>query len=365
MEKILVVDDEVNVRRVLASFLAKRGYEVLTASGGEEGVLKARQRPLDLVLTDLSMPEIGGLEVVSVAKSIEPKPEVIVMTGHASVENAVQSMKLGACDFISKPFDLEDLDRLLSQVLEKRRQAGARSEWRETDTLKTQFLATVSHELRTPLTSIIGYATLMLDEILGEVSGEQRDALKRIGVKSDQLLTLVNNMLDLSSLNTRQLAVIADEFDLRDLLAEVAGALQGRAAQKGLILTWEAPEGVLLNTDKGKLKKALGHLLENALKFTPKGSISLSAEVLEDGLRIVVRDTGIGIAPKEIPFLFADFRQLDGSMTRAYGGMGIGLSIAKKLLELLGGRVQVESEPGRGSAFSVCLPFGGNGGAEG
>lgn len=365
MEKILVVDDETNVRRVLASFLAKRGYEVLTASGGEEGILKARQRPLDLVLTDLSMPEIGGLEVVSVAKSIEPKPEVIVMTGHASVENAVQSMKLGACDFISKPFDLEDLDRLLSQVLEKRRQAGGQSEWRETDTLKMQFLATVSHELRTPLTSVIGYATLMLDEILGEISQEQRDALKRIGVKSDQLLALVNNMLDLSSLNTGQLAVISEEFDLGDLLGEVAGALQGRAAQKGLALTWEAPEGVLLKTDKGKLKKALGHLVENALKFTPQGSVSLAAEASEEGLRIVVRDTGIGIGPEQVPLLFADFRQLDGSMTRAYGGMGIGLSIAKKLLALLGGAIQVESDPGRGSAFTVSLPFGRDGGTEG
>lgn len=359
MKTILVVDDEITVRRALERFLAPKGYQVITASDGEEAISKLQDHPVDLVLTDLGMPGLGGLEVLAAAKAVDPRPEVIVMTGQGSIDTAVDSMKNGAYDYVCKPFQLKEIDRLVADAMIRRFRNSREDKIQELHQIKSEFLAIVSHELRTPLASIIGYTSILLEQILGTLSEEQLAALKRVGLKSNELLGLINDMLELSALSTGPVQTEKGVCDLRHLVMEAAAAVEPRAQEAGLSLAWEAPEGVRFVTDGARAKKILVNLAENAVKFTPRGGVSIKAAALADkGLvEILVQDTGIGIKPEDLPVIFQDFKQLEPAMTREHGGAGIGLALAKKLAELLGGSIRVMSAPGQGSTFILTLPL--------
>lgn len=227
--------------------------------------------------------------------------------------------------------------------------------------LKSQFLATVTHELRTPLHSIISYGALILEGFLdGELTCEQEEHIQFMVNRAEDLSRLVDDMLDLSKIEADRLEVRPEPMRLAKSLQEVVDQLKPMAHNKGLDLVLEIDENLpLALADGQRIRQVVLNLVSNALKFTEKGGVTLRCGVLEryDMLRISVHDTGIGISPAALDYIFEAFRQADGSTTRRFGGTGLGLTIARKLVELQGGEVAVESIVGRGSTFSFTLPI--------
>jgi len=233
----------------------------------------------------------------------------------------------------------------------------AREQAESANRLKSDFLSVVSHELRTPLISIIGYNDLLLDGVAGGLAEEQIDALRRIDKNSKNLLELINSMIDLSRLEADQLSVESKETRISDLIEEVKSENSSLFEKPGVGFVWKVqPNLPLLHTDPVKLKVILKNLIGNAVKFTEKGSITIDVHSHNDGIEFSVSDTGIGIPPEMLPIIFEPFRQLESPITRTHGGVGLGLYMTRRLLEMLGGEITVKSEPGLGSTFCVYMP---------
>ena len=230
----------------------------------------------------------------------------------------------------------------------------AREQAESADRLKTDILSIMSHELRTPLISIIGYNDLLLDGVAGPMKEEQIDALKKIDRNSKRLLELINAMLEVSSLEAK--AAEMKEVNLDMLLAELREETRELQDNSGLNFIWKIEPSLHLRTDPAKLKVIIKNMISNAAKFTERGSVTIEAHKSNDGIEFVVMDTGVGISQENLPVIFEAFRQVENPLTRQHGGAGLGLYIVKKLLELLDGKITVESTVGRGSIFRVWIP---------
>jgi PAS domain S-box-containing protein len=246
---------------------------------------------------------------------------------------------------------------------EKRHQAEA------ADRIKSAFLATMSHELRTPLNSIIGFTSIILQELPGPLNAEQRKQLEMVRGSARHLLALVNDVLDISKIEAGQLEVVSRPFDVRSSIEKVVATMRPTAAQKNLELRVElAPEIGMLSNDERRLEQILLNLLSNAIKFTDKGHVALRVETAREhqfkgsitSERVVcflVSDTGIGIEPEDLNSLFQPFRQIDTGLARVHEGTGLGLAICHRLAILMGGEVHAESTWGVGSTFCLTLPL--------
>lgn len=225
--------------------------------------------------------------------------------------------------------------------------------------VKAEFLATMTHELRTPINIVIGNLDLMLGGYLGELSDRQRESLKTALRNSGEALNLIGSLLDLSRIEAGQFVIRVEEFRLEDIWTELELLFRIGLSGKEVELTWEVKAPIPpLKTDKIKVKEIISNIVFNAVKFTDRGRIQVVVSPLGGGdeVEMVVEDTGIGIPKDFLPFIFEPFRQAEESITRSHGGVGLGLSIAKRLLNLLHGRVEVESEVGKGSTFRIVIP---------
>jgi PAS domain S-box-containing protein len=223
--------------------------------------------------------------------------------------------------------------------------------------LKSDFLASMSHELRTPLNAVIGYSALLLDGIAGEMNETQRSYIDRSRGAAAHLLSLINDILDLARIESGKMPLNIESVTLRDIVVEVSAQVEPMVAARKLEFTRQIDDQCpTFETDKTKVKQILLNLLSNAVKFTNRGSVSLTASCSADRVTLVVADTGVGIKPEEMETIWEDFRQLDQSRTRSHGGTGLGLSITRRLVQQLGGEVQVTSVFGEGTRFAVTLP---------
>ena len=222
---------------------------------------------------------------------------------------------------------------------------------------KSNFLTTISHELRTPLTALTGYEELMADGILGPLTDEQRAAVERMRWSTQLLTAIIEEILTFSRLEAGEVTIDPQETTAGEILQSVAAVLEPLANARDLALGISLPPGGLeLRTDANIVRRILVNIGANAVKFTNSGLVELSASADEAAVRFAVRDTGIGIAPADLGRLFQPFAQLEGGLTRRYGGTGLGLYTAQRLARLLGGRIDVESAPGQGSTFTVTVP---------
>ena len=225
--------------------------------------------------------------------------------------------------------------------------------------LKSQFLANMSHEFRTPLNAMLGYTSMLLQGVAGPLEAAARRQLGRIESNGRHLLTIINEILDISRIEAGRMPLQISTFRIPDLVAEVKSELEPIILRSRLAVTLDVPKDLRpLSTDRQKVKQILLNLLSNALKFTHEGSVTISArrDSVERTVTLSVVDTGIGIAAADQQKIFEDFRQLDNSPTRAYGGTGLGLSICSRLAQMLGGRIAVQSHVGKGSTFTLTLP---------
>lgn len=229
---------------------------------------------------------------------------------------------------------------------------------RELDQLKSMFIASMSHELRTPLNSIIGFTGITLQGLSGELNDTQRDQLQRVEKAGKHLLSLINDVIDISKVEAGRIDVFPTEFSLQDVIDEAAGDIQPLAAKKQLSLKVDVPEGdITLFSDRQRLLQCILNLLGNAVKFTEKGGISLSVREAGEAIDIAVADTGIGIAKADLPRLFEAFERLESHLRIKAGGTGLGLYLTRRICTtLLHGKISVRSAPGRGSVFTLRIP---------
>jgi signal transduction histidine kinase len=237
------------------------------------------------------------------------------------------------------------------------------------DRIKSAFLATMSHELRTPLNSIIGFTGIVLQGLAGPLTAEQSKQLGMVRDSARHLLALINDVLDISKIEAGELPVACEPFDLARSIEKVAGIVRPMADKKGLALLVEvAPALGSMVSDARRVEQVLLNLLGNAVKFSEQGAITLRAEAVSGfkldaqhepvpAVRLSVADTGIGIKPEDMAVLFTPFRQIDSALSRKHEGTGLGLAICRRLTELMGGTIEVHSQWGQGSVFTVTLPL--------
>mgnify|MGYP003333122088 FL=1 len=242
--------------------------------------------------------------------------------------------------------------RLFTEIQEKSRQLEVASQH------KSQFLANMSHELRTPLNAILGYTEMMVDGLYGDLPEKAQTTLERVQSNGKHLLGLINDVLDLSKIEAGQLVLAAEDYSVADMVSTVMAATESLAKTKNLALEANVAAGLPRGVaDSRRLAQVLLNLVGNAIKFTDEGKVEIRAVRADDNFEISVVDTGPGIAPADQAKIFEEFQQVDNTSTRKKGGTGLGLSISRKIVELHGGRITVESEVGKGSTFKVTLPI--------
>jgi len=475
--KILVIDDEKRIRQGCSKILTKERCLVDTAENGETGLKMIAGKYYDIILTDLMMPGIGGMEVVAKVREQHLDTVVIVITGYATVEHSIEAMKKGAFDFIPKPFTPDQLRVVVSKAVrmtrtlqdiatEKTRlktlvnflaggvlvtdkskniilynpvllrmlgyegealddqplsalttdetltgiidgilglnpgefkvlsaeikphgkgeeqsdQLYLRAQavpfqnrsgeilgsvtiiddithLKKLDEMKSAFVSMVSHEIRSPLSTILSQIKILLDGLAGELGAKQADILGKMSRKVEGLVTLSNELLDLSRIEAGLIVQDKQKVQLMDTLESLVGFMQARAKEKNISLSLKKANLPLINADEKSLEEVFGNLITNAIIYTPEGGkVNVAGEVKGDFVDVRVSDTGYGIAPDEIPLIFERFYRAKTDKTRNIIGTGLGLPIVKSIVEAHNGAVKVESNEGAGSTFSVRLP---------
>ncbi|MCK4892820.1 MAG: response regulator [Calditrichia bacterium] len=370
--KILVVEDEEIIRMMFKQSFSNWGFKVDTAENGKEAFDKCQNGLYDIVVTDLNMPVMDGMELLKKLKSKVPHQEVIVVTGYATIESAIEAMKLGAYDFILKPVNFDHVQFTINKLFTKIRAEAENEELREINTqlmelheMKDKFLYITNHEIRTPLTIIKGYIDV-LRGLISNPGGEVTETLTILEDTTTELNELVDRMHLLKSLELGEIERDNDSLDLKEILSKVYRELGSLFKIRNIDLKVMVDKKPLFVTgDYRQVRLLMRELFHNALKFTPdKGSVVVKLEFKNDQIHYSVKDTGVGIPYEKQKLIFDRFYEIQDVVNHRSskkdflgGGLGIGLSMVKEIVEGMKGKVELISEPGEGSEFKIVLPF--------
>lgn len=378
MARILHIEDDPKNRLLVRKLLAAVGHEVIDAETGLEGIRLAAEQPPDLVLVDLYIPGLDGYEVTLRLRGMPALAGVPIVAITAEGDREI-SLAVGADGFLEKPIDAtrfaKQIDRFLrghrdrgtTRASQQLRIAGQRiverlerkvvelseanAQLEEMMRLRREFLRNLSHELATPMTPVVGYLRLLLGEELGPLNDVQRKSLVAVSDSTERLRGLIDTLLDVSSLETGRMHFYHRSYDFGRVAARALEQARQRFLDRKLELHIEpAPAGLLAKGDPDKLRRAMVHVLDNAAKFSSEGaSVAVGIDRVgsgdEAGFELRVADDGPGIGADQIGKVFDAFYQVDGSVTRRHGGVGLGLAFAARVAEALGGGVQIHSPP--------------------
>jgi signal transduction histidine kinase len=367
---VLIADDEPKIRQLLGQILTARNCSVRLAVDGLDALSQFKDSPADVVITDIKMPRLSGLELLRELKHLDPLINVVVITAFPSIEGAVDAMKLGACDFVTKPFDVVQVQAILyrcQQRISLSRQLRTTGEGlvkleelnrrlAELNDLKSQFLAALSHEINTPLCLMSEWIYLLADGTLGQLTDEQDRALDVLIGAYERLHRLLQQLIDL--MHGHEIVLARHPITAQELVQQASVALVPRANARSITLAVHVPEEpVQLEVDRGRCIAALEYLIDNAIKFNREGGkVDVTLSPAPTGAAIRVTDTGIGIPPEEQEKVFAPFYQVDRRLNRAYEGAGIGLTLARRYVEIHGGSLDLASTVDAGTTITITLP---------
>ena len=384
IRKILVVDDEISLRMVLIKALEKAGFYCRNAETGEMAIPMIEAESFDLVISDISMPGMDGIELLKKVKYSHPEIDFIIMTGYASDYSYVDIMDAGASDYMIKPFSMNSALARINRIAREKnnilnlkktnqelciaieRANMLARESKEASKAKTFFLASMSHEIRTPLNGIVGYTDMLLDTPLND---EQKSFLKNARFSCETLLSVVNDILDFSKIEAGKLTLEHIGFDPEVLCFDTIDVVRTKVDESKVELLCSIADSVpgQIVGDPHRFRQVLLNLLSNAAKFTKEGTIKVclnSEEIDENHIKLVisVMDSGIGVVKNELEKIFCPFVQSEDDITNRYGGTGLGLAISRNIAKKMGGDVWAESKINKGSTFyfTACYKTAGN-----
>ena len=358
---VLVIDDEESMRDACSQILIKDGYDVIISENSLSGIGLVKDKKPDLVLVDLKMPGINGMDVLEKIRDIEPNIISVVITGYATISSAVDSMKRGAYDFLPKPFTSDELRIIIKRGMEKRKLTlEATSLREEKERMKQNFITIVSHQLKTPLVSVQQYLEAILSGAVGETNPQQEKIFHRISERILGLLNLINSWLNLSRIETGKLIDKFTNLSLISVLTETVDLMRPLAKNKNVSLITDFPEhNYVIKGDRESLRQMFMNLIDNGIKYNSEnGKVAVKVTKEQPYFIVEISDTGVGIPKESIPFIFDEFFRVDNEKTYETNGTGLGLSIVKKIIGLHSGFIKVDSDIGKGSTFSVFLPYG-------
>ncbi len=352
---IIVIDDDPAMRRACEAALKRAGYKVETFPDGPSGLARIQEANPDLIIVDLKMPGMDGMEVIEKVKQSNPDVVAIVITGFATVTTAVDAMKVGAYDFLPKPFTAEELRVILSRGMEHRRLVMETQRLRkEKETQARKFVTFVSHQLKSPLGAVQQYLDVLCYQSGDELPERQRQWISRSSAKIAGMLQVINDWLTISKVEGGQLATERKPVRWQELAPDVVETVAA-ADDRNVVIRNELSDDLPpVIGDAIALRMLLANLVNNAVKYNhPDGQVWIKGDSDDRTVTLSVTDSGPGISAEDREHIFEEFYRIQGG---GAGGTGMGLPICRKIAEELGGRITLTSSPGEGSTFTVALP---------
>lgn len=367
---LAVVDDELGIRLGVSSILSdmimdipdvgcRIRLQVSSWADGESFIESLDHSTPQIVLLDSKLPGIGGMDILEGTLSKHPDVVTIMITAYATLESAVRATKLGAYDFLAKPFTPEELRVTVRKAIHHYVLAAqARRLMEENRTVRFQFISVLAHELKSPINAVDGYLDLIRNRMLGPELSAYDGMIERSSLRIAGMRKLINDLLDLTRIESGQRIRSMEPLILEDLARSAIEGQETAARERGIRIDLTVEPGLSIQADRMEMEMVFNNLVSNAVKYNrPDGTVKVALSRRGDEVEVQVTDTGWGMSKEETTRLFSDFARIKNEHTRDIPGSGLGLSLVKKLSSLYGGSVEVESEPGVGSSFRVRLPF--------
>ena len=360
---VLVIDEE-SMHDSCSQMLSREGYKILTAFFGDQGLSLVREARPDIVLLDLKLPRTSGTDILREINLIDPTIVTVVISGYATIESAVEAMKLGASDFLPKPFTPDELRLIVRRGLEKRNLLVKTHRLEEENNrLRENFVSIITHEMRSPLVAVEQYIEVLLEGIAGDLTTKQNDILSQSRRRIKWLLSLVNEWLSMARIQDDIILEKLDKIYIKDVLDEAIELVRVQAEEKHIELVFDIPKELpALMGNSDVLVHLFMNLYSNAIKYNHEfGKVTSTASDEDDSVSISISDTGFGIPGESLPFIFDEFFRVrvkgsEAMKSKGETGTGLGLAIVKKIVDAHRGYISVESEPDVETCFKIYLP---------